>query len=64
MKTIYMLRIRFSDNEDWGEPEAFKTRKRRDHCASTNRIIGGIRTHSYEEKISDEEFAAKFSESE
>lgn len=60
MKTVYALRIRMDDKDPWSEPDYFRTRKQRDRAASTNRIIGGIRTHSYEEKKTPEELAALF----
>lgn len=50
MKTIYCLRVRPDDNSEWSEPEYYQTRQERDRNASVNRILGGIRTHSYEEK--------------
>ena len=46
----YMLRCRRDDNSDWCEPEEFPTRRARDMAGSFARIIGGLRTHSYEEK--------------
>lgn len=58
MKTVYVLRIRPDDNSEWGEPEYYRSRKERDRTASVNRIIGGIRTHSYEEKKTVEEAAS------
>lgn len=54
MKTIYFLRTRFDDSEPWSEPEPFRSRKARDNAASQARIIGGIRTHSYEERMKKE----------
>lgn len=45
----YFLRIRFRDSDPWGEPKEYKTRRGRDKDAEINRIIGGIRTHSYDE---------------
>lgn len=58
MKIIYALRIRPDDNSEWSEPEYYRTRKERDRTASVNRIIGGIRTHSYEEKKTPDEVEA------
>jgi len=55
LKTVYALRIRPDDNSVWGEPEYYRTRKERDRTESMNRIIGGIRTHSYEEKKTPDE---------
>lgn len=51
MKTVYCLRIRPDDESDWSNPTYYQKRRNRDHDASFNRIIGGIRTHSYEEKL-------------
>ncbi len=53
-KTVYCLRTRDNDSEDWRAPEYFRTRKERDDAAATCRIIGSFRTHSYEEKVSAE----------
>lgn len=58
MKTIYCLRIRMDESQPWGETEYYRTRKERDQTAAINRIIGGIRTHSFEEKQSREEIDA------
>ncbi len=55
MKTIYCLRVRMDDASPWGETEYYRTRKERDKTAATNRILGGIRTHSSEEKKTPEE---------
>lgn len=49
--TQYVLRIRFDDSEPWGEPTFFETRKERDQAERVNRVLGGIRTWSYEEKV-------------
>lgn len=61
MKTVYVLRIRPDDNSEWGEPEYYRTRRERDRTAYVNRIIGGIRTHSYEEKKAPKQIAELFS---
>lgn len=45
----FMLRTRLNDEDEWSEPQAFRTRRERDKAGSFARIIGGIRTHSYEE---------------
>lgn len=45
----FMLRIRLDDQSEWGPPEAYRTRKSRDKVAAFNRIIGGLRTHSWTE---------------
>ena len=50
MKTIYCLRIRPDESQPWGEPNYYRTRKERDDDATVNRCLGGLRTHSYEEK--------------
>jgi hypothetical protein len=55
MKTVYVLRIRPDDSAPWGEPCYYRTRKERDDVARINRCLGGIRTHSYEEKKTPEE---------
>ena len=60
MKTIYVLRIRADESEPWSEPEYYRRRKERDRIASMNRILGGIRTHSYEEKKPLEEIEELF----
>jgi len=49
-KTFYMLRVRMSSTEQWSEPEQFLTRRARNAAASFARVIGGIHTHSYEER--------------
>jgi len=49
-KTLYGLKIRMNDNDQWFETSWFKNKRERDKLASFNRIIGGIRTHSFEEK--------------
>lgn len=54
MKTAYCLRTRINDSEEWSAPEYFRTRKQRDSAASVCRIVGGFRTHSYEEKVKAE----------
>ena len=48
--TVYMLRTRLTDNAKWSEPKEFATRKERDTVAAECRILGGMRTHSYEMK--------------
>lgn len=60
MKTVYVLRVRPSDSVVWSEPEYYRTRKERDREAAVNRVLGGIRTHSYEEKKTPEEIEALF----
>lgn len=50
-KTVYLLRVRDDDQSSWGEPSTYRTRKERDKTAAYCRIIGGLRTHSYEEKV-------------
>lgn len=44
----FILRTRVNDDAEWGEPEVFATRRQRDKAASFARIIGGLRTHSFE----------------
>jgi hypothetical protein len=60
MKTVYVLRVRSDESEPWGEPEYYRTRKERNQTAAMNRILGGIRTHSYEEKRTLEEVEQLF----
>ena len=60
-KTIYALRIRDNDASDWGEPDYYPTKKARDTAEQYCRIIGGIRTYSYEERVSQDELAQAFS---
>lgn len=58
MKTVYCLRIRPDDNSEWSEATYYRTRKSRDRDGSMNRIMGGMRTHSFEEKKTPEEISA------
>ena len=44
----YMLRTRLDDESAWSEAEEYPTRGQRDKAARLARVIGGIRTHSYE----------------
>lgn len=55
MKTVYVLRVRPDDDSSWSEPQYYLRRKERDKTARMNRVLGGIRTHSYEEKKTTEE---------
>lgn len=55
-KTVYALRVRRADSEPWSEPGYYRSRKERERDASMNRIYGGIRTHSYEVKMTSAEF--------
>lgn len=48
-KKVFCLRIRWDDKSPWGDVDRYDTRKERDSAASMNRIIGGARTHSFEE---------------
>ena len=50
-KTVYVLRIRLDESQEWGQPIYYISRVNRNEAASTNRIIGGLRTWSYEEKM-------------
>lgn len=56
LKTVYVLRVRRNDSEPWSQPSYYRSRKERDADARMNRIIGGIRTHSYEEKMTLERY--------
>lgn len=58
LKTVYVLRIRPDDNAEWSESSFYKSRKKRDRDGSMNRIMGGMRTHSYDEKKTAEELDA------
>lgn len=60
MKTVYVLKVRPDDDSPWSDPEYYRTRKERDRVASMNRILGGIRTHSFEEKKTLEEIEELF----
>lgn len=55
LKTVYALRVRPDDNSAWSEPEYYRTKRERDRIAAQNRVLGGIRTHSYQEKKTPEE---------
>lgn len=50
-KTVYCLRLRLDDSEPWSDPYYYRTKARRDKIGAMNRIIGGIRTHSYQERM-------------
>ena len=54
-KTVYFLRTRLTDDSEWGPPEAFASKRERDEAGSYARILGGLRTHSYEEKMTPDE---------
>lgn len=54
------MRVRMSDFDEWSEVGYFLTRKERDKVGAMNRILGGIRTHSFEEKKSKEEIESIF----
>lgn len=60
MRTVYVFRIRADESEPWGEPEYYRTRKERNDMERMNRCLGGIRTHSYEEKKTAEEVEQLF----
>lgn len=55
LKIVYVLRVRPDDDSHWSEPVYYRKRKERDRDGSMNRVLGGIRTHSYEEKKTPEE---------
>lgn len=55
LKTVYCLRVRMDDESHWGEPEYYRTKRERDRVASMNRVLGGIRTHSFQERKPTEE---------
>lgn len=54
-KKIYGLRTRNTDKDKWSEAQYFQSEKARNEAAAFNRIIGGIRTHSFDEKVTQEE---------
>jgi hypothetical protein len=54
-KTVYALRLRLTDKDEWGEANYYRTVKERNRAASISRIIGGFRTYSFNEKKSSEE---------
>ena len=56
-KKVFCLRVRLSDDQEWSEPSYFKTKGKRDKIGAMNRIIAGFRTHSFEERKSEEELA-------
>lgn len=56
------MRVRFDDNDKWSETQYFKTKGRRDKVGAINRIIGGIRTHSFEETKTEAEIEEIFFE--
>lgn len=55
LKTVYVLRVRPDDDSHWSEPEYYRKRKDRNKTERLNRVLGGIRTHSYQEKKTVEE---------
>lgn len=46
----YLLRTRLTDDEAWSEPQEYESRRERDRAAQFNRIIGGIRVWSIDER--------------
>lgn len=50
-KIIYVLRIRLDESKEWGTPIYYNSRVNRNEAASLNRIIGGLRTWSYQERM-------------
>ena len=59
-KKVFVLRTRLDDASDWSQPEYYRTRRERDRDAAISRTLGGIRTHSYEEKKTAEEVERLF----
>lgn len=55
MKTVYVLKVRENEKFPWSDSTYYRTRKERDNVERINRCLGGIRTHSYEEKKTQEE---------
>lgn len=58
MKRLHVLRIRRDDDSPWSEPEYFDSKRERDKVAAFNRVLGGIRTHSYQESKAEAEARA------
>lgn len=53
-----------ADSEPWGDVGHYRTRKERNRDEIMNRCLGGIRTHSFEEKVAPEKYAElEFTES-
>jgi hypothetical protein len=50
-KTVYVLRIHLDESKEWGKPIYYNYRVKRNEAASLNRIIGGLRTWSYQERM-------------
>lgn len=55
MKKIYGIRTRLDDDQPWSDPVYYLTKKTRDKIGSMNRVLAGIRTHSFEEKVTETE---------
>lgn len=53
VKRMHVLRTREDDKSDWSQPEYYPTKRERDGEASLCRILGGIRTHSYQESSAE-----------
>lgn len=60
MKKVYCMRVKLSESDEWSDVEYFRTRKERDTSGSMNRILGGVRTYSFEEMKSKEEIESIF----
>jgi hypothetical protein len=60
-KIFYGLKTRLTDEDKWSEPIFFKTARERNGVAAVNRIIGGIRTYSFEEMKTLDEIEEKIS---
>jgi hypothetical protein len=54
------MRTRENEQSEWSKPDYYKTRKKRDDNERMCRILGGLRTHSYEEKVTQERFSEIF----
>ncbi len=54
-RTVYVLMVRLTDKEDWSEKQYFRSKLDRDKAGSFSRIIGGLRTHSIDEKMTQAE---------
>ena len=51
----YMLRVRFSDDQPWGPPTPYISKKERDSGERYARCLGGFRTHTWRETKAEEQ---------
>ncbi len=52
LRTIYGLKVRRNDSDDWSPATFYRSRKERDSDGAHCRIIAGFRTWSFDEKHS------------